>query len=208
RPLRSVPARTAGQARLEENSDQGRSRQQNRHLTQLVAMAAPRRPKLEQTAAAPQWGCTLLAAGRARGLAGKATASLEPRACAPCPPRQGCALRAGLRPPLTRRARRSDIDRHRQPGDRKNQPHGGSDALISTPTTTLQAYAAPPPDRRPRSPKRSVTMPNAPVTIDRNPRSRWTETTGHVRRNTQNPRLGSDVHGGHSAVRGSWRTTH
>ena len=136
-------------------------------------MRTHRQPGTEQTAAAPQWDCTVLAAGRARGLAGKTSASLEPAACAPCAPRQWCALRAGLRPPLTRCSRRSYTDPHRQLGRRHNPPQGGLHALTPTPSTTLQAYAAPTPRRRSRSPKRPVTIrrnvghvqPKRPVTF-------------------------------------------
>ncbi len=149
-------------------------------------------PKPQQTAAAPQWDYTVLAAGRARGLAGRTSASLEPRACAPCKPRQWCALRAGLRPPLTRSARRPNLDQHRRASIAQKPTHGGAHALTPPKTTTLQACAAPSPHRRSRSPKRSVTMPKPPVTIDRNARSRWTETTGHIRRNTQFVRPGRE----------------
>ena len=136
-------------------------------------MRTHRQPEPEQTAAAPQWDCTVLAAGRARGLAGKASASLEPAAFAPWAPRQWCALRAGLRPPLTRCPRRSNTDPHRQLGRCHNPPQGGLHALTPTPSTTLQAYAAPTPRRRSRSPKRPVTIrrnvghvqPKRPVTF-------------------------------------------
>jgi len=147
-------------------------------------MRLQQRPKPQQTAAAPQWDYTVLAAGRARGLAGKTSASLEPRACAPCKPRQWCAPRAGLRPPLTRPARRPNLDQYRQSGIPKKPTHGGAHALTPTKTTTLKVYAASSPHRRSPSPKRSVTTPKSPVTIGRNAQSRWTETTGHIRRNT------------------------
>jgi protein SCO1/2 len=57
---------------------------------------------------------SVLAAGRAQGLAEKDPASLEPTAHATALPRQWCAARAaGLRPPLTRHGRR-DTSQHRR----------------------------------------------------------------------------------------------
>ena len=62
--------------------------------------------------------------------------------------------------------------------------YGGAHDLIPNSTYTLEHYAAPSPSLRSRSPKPAVTIPKRPVTINRDARSRWTEMTGHVRRNT------------------------
>ena len=66
---------------------------------------------------------------------------------------------------------------------------GGSHDLKPVPTATLAHYAAPSPTPRSRSPKLAVTMPKRSVTINRDGRSRWTEMTGHVRRNTHQDAL-------------------
>lgn len=64
---------------------------------------------------------------------------------------------------------------------------GGSHDLKPVPTDTLAHYAAPSPTSRSLSPKPAVTMPKRSVTKNREGRSRWTEMTGHVGRNTQQP---------------------
>ena len=111
------------------------------------------------------------------GAGGKGPASPRASAFATPAPHQGCAApAAGLRPPLTRRRRRQD---HRLPTQ-----NGGTHDLTTADKRTLATYATPAPARRSRSTKRTVTMPKSPVTLRRDARSRWTEMSGHVRRNT------------------------
>ena len=115
------------------------------------------------------------------GAGGKGPASPRASAFATPAPHQGCAApAAGLRPPLTRRRRRQD---HRLPTQ-----NGGTHDLTTADKRTLATYATPAPVRRSRSPKRVVTMPKSPVTLRRDARSRSTEMSGHVRRNTHRKR--------------------
>lgn len=130
-----------------------------------------------QTAAKPQWVHCVLSAGRARGLAANNPANPQPVAYCPAAAHQWCAASAaGLRPPLTRRGRARALSVHRRPPKPINQRGSPTCADIHPNQYTSSLRSTVQFDRS-RSPK-------SPVTFNRNARSRVSEISGHVRRNT------------------------
>ena len=141
-------------------------------------MFGQHRRHCNQTAAKPQWVDSVLSAGRARGLAANNPANPQPVAYCPAAPGQWCAASAaGLRPPLTRRGRARALSVHRRLPKPINQPRRPTCTDIHPNQYTSSLRSTVHVDRS-RSPK-------SPVTFNRNARSRVSEISGHVRRNTQ-----------------------